>query len=245
MFPEKKPFFDHLEDFRQTFIRILVTVGITTVLSFFLSPKIFSMLKFPLERALTSIGKVGMEKEILRSMAPGGAFSLSLKIALCSGLIVSSPISLFFLAQFILPGLLEKERRYLYPVLFWGGILFLLGVLLCYQIVLPQSLKFLWRFHDFMGIVPLWTVDHYISFTLFLMLSFGLSFETPLLILALVKLNILSSKTLREKRRHAIVAIFIIAAVLTPSPDAFSQVLLALPMILLYEGCIWVSRKLD
>jgi sec-independent protein translocase protein TatC len=95
-----------------------------------------------------------------------------------------------------------------------------------------------------MGILPLWTIESYISFSILFMLAFGLAFETPLLILSLVKIGILSPSFLREKRRHAIVIIVILAAVLTP-PDAFSQILLAIPMILLYEICIWISQWLN
>jgi sec-independent protein translocase protein TatC len=237
---DKKPFLDHLEDLRITIIKILITLGIATGLSLIFTSKLLYLLKFPLIMALNSMGQGAMEKEILRSMAPAGAFTLSLKMALFAGLAFALPPILYFLTRFILPGLNEKEKKYLPLVFLFGAALFALGILFCYWIALPQSLKFLWRYNEFMGILPLWTIESYISFVIFFMLAFGLAFETPLLILSLVKLDLLSPMLLREKRRHAIVVIIIVAAVLTP-PDVFSQILLAIPMIFLYEICIWIS----
>jgi sec-independent protein translocase protein TatC len=165
-------------------------------------------------------------------------------MALFSGITIASPPCFYFLAQFLLPGLTQKERKYLPSIFVLGSALFLTGILFCYWIALPQSLRFLWRYNEVMGILPLWTIESYISFSILFMLAFGLAFETPLLILSLVKIGILSPSFLREKRRHAIVIIVILAAVLTP-PDAFSQILLAIPMILLYEICIWISQWLN
>ncbi len=241
---EEKPFLSHLEDLRGTLLKIAGTVLLATLFCFIFASKILEFLKWPLSRVLHSLGQDAMQKDILRSLTPAGGFILSVKLAFFSGLILALPFCFYFLARFITPGLTIKEKRYLFPILFSGTLLFFLGALLCYGVALPQCLKFFWHYNENLGIIPLWTIENYISFSVFLILSFGLAFETPLIILALVKFGVLSHATLRAKRRLAIVLIFIVAAVLTPSPDAFSQILLAIPMILLYEICVWVSAKM-
>lgn len=237
----RKPFLEHLEDLRATFIRIIIAIALASLISFFFASQLLSILKHPLVVMLHAVGSSHLEKEILRSLNPAGAVMLSLKISLFAGIMVALPFLLYFLAQFILPGLTGKEKKYLLPIFLWGSILFAAGALFCYGVALPQTLRFLWSYNESMGITPFWTIENYIPFALFLIIAFGLAFETPLLILTLVKLDILSPEQLRTKRRYAIVAIFIVAAVLTP-PDVFSQVILAVPMLLLYEVCVWISR---
>lgn len=241
---EVKPFLGHLEDLRGTILKIAGTVLLSTLLCFIFARKILEILKWPLSEVLHMLGQEAMQKEILRSLTPAGGFILSVKLAFFSGLILALPFCLYFFTQFISPGLTLKEKNYLLPIFLSGSILFLLGALLCYGVALPQCLKFFWHYNENLGIVPLWTIENYISFSVFLILSFGLAFEIPLIILALVKFGVLSHTTLRTKRRLAIVFIFITAALLTPSPDAFSQILLAIPMILLYEMCVWLSAKI-
>lgn len=241
---ERKPFLDHLEDLRGTLLKIAGAIAVGTVLSFIFASKILAILRFPLTLALKALNRLEMEKEILRSLTPAGGFTLSIKVSFFSGIILALPFCFYFLAQFVNPGLTSKEKKYIFPIFLTGGGLFILGSSLCYGAALPQCLKFFWHYNETLGIVPLWTIENYISFAVFLILAFGVAFEIPLVILALVKFGILSSTTLRKKRRLAIVIIFIAAAVLTPSPDAFTQILLAVPMILLYEICIWLSAKM-
>ncbi|MBI1884171.1 MAG: twin-arginine translocase subunit TatC [Chlamydiae bacterium] len=242
---EQKSFPDHLEDLRGTLLKVLLVIVGATFLSFAFSARILHLLKFPLSHMLTKIGQANLEREMLRSLSPAGAFILSLKISFFSGLLLAFPFCSYFLSQFILPGLTSKEKKYLLPIFLWGNMLFILGVLLCYGVALPQSLHFFWKYHQMMGIIPSWTIENYISFSVFLMLSFGIAFELPLVILTLIKFDVLEVRLLREKRRHAIVIIVIVAAVLTPSTDAFSQILLALPMIILYEICIRLGGRIE
>lgn len=237
---ERKPFLEHLEDFRGTLIKILVSIGLAVILSFFFAPNFLFILKYPLIQALSWMGQSSMEKEILKSLTPAGAVVLSFKIALCSGLILSSPFSFFFLSRFFIPGLDPKQKKLLFPFFLWAVILFLVGISFCYWVALPQTLRFFWQYNEIMGIVPLWTIENYVSFALLFILAFGAAFEMPLAILFLVKIGILTPWMLKRNRRYAVVIILIIAAVLTP-PDVLSQIILAIPLLLLYELCIWIS----
>ena len=239
-FEGEKPFLDHLDDFRSVLFKILASILIAGGLCLFFSPDILKILKFPLAKALAWMHREGADKNMLMSLSPAGGFTLSLKLALLSGMILALPFILFFLLRFISPALKENEKKYLFPLFAAALTLFISGTLLCYFYALPQSLRFLWMFNERMGIVTFWTVESYVSFASLFLLAFGLAFETPVLILGLVKLNILSPYLLRTGRRYAIVIIFIVAAVLTP-PDAFSQILLAIPMLILYEICVWLS----
>lgn len=239
-FESKKPFLDHLEDFRVVIFKVFFSILIAGGLCLFFSPQILKILKFPLSKALVWMHQEGADKNMLMSLSPAGGFTLSIKLALLSGLILALPFILYFLLKFISPALKENEKRYLFPIFAASLILFTSGTALCYFYALPQSLRFLWMFNERLGITTLWTIESYVSFASLFLLAFGLAFETPVLILGLVKLNILSPYLLRTGRRYAIVIIFIVAAVLTP-PDAFSQILLAIPMLLLYEICVWLS----
>jgi len=243
-FEGKKPFLDHLEDFRSVLFQIFATVLIAGGLCLFFAPDILKMLKEPLAKALVWMHKEGADKAMLMSLSPAGGFTLSLKLAIMSGMILALPFILFFLLRFISPALKEDEKKYLFPLFASALALFILGTALCYFYALPQSLRFLWMFNERMGIATFWTIESYVSFASLFLLAFGLAFETPVLILGLVKLNILSAYILRMGRRYAILIIFIVAAVLTP-PDAFSQILLAIPMLILYEICVWLSAWME
>lgn len=241
---EKKPFLEHLEDLRQTIIKILMVSGIAAVACFFFVPAILHWLKTPLVRVLTQMDQSHMIKEVLRSLAPTGAFVLGIKISFISGLVFASPLCLYFLARFLLPAMTRLERKVAAQIFTAGAGCFIAGLSLCYWVALPQSLKLLWRYNEILGIVPLWTIESYVSFALFFLLAFGICFETPMVILILVRLQILSTASLRTKRRYAVVAILVVAAVLTP-PDVVSQIMLAAPMLLLYEACILIGRWME
>lgn len=183
-------------------------------------------------------------REDLRMMGafnPAEAFMLSIKLAFFAGIVVSFPLLLLFILQFVLPGLHKNETRALWPAMAIGFGLFLTGVLFAYLIVLPRVLEF---FHDYasdMGIANEWRIGYYISFATQFTLIFGLSFELPVVVMTLVKLGILSFDTMKGTRSYAVLAIFVIAAVVTPTPDAFTLILLAGPMVVLYEICIWLA----
>ena len=167
--------------------------------------------------------------------------------SMMAGIIISFPLLLWFLLQFILPGLRSTEKKILFPALGVGVGLFLTGVLFAYFVVSPGTIYFFWSCNADLNIgvdmnkpIPM-SIITYNKFITQFVLIFGACFETPVLVMALVKLDILSYKIMKTTRSYAIVAIAIIAAVVTPTQDALTLGLLAVPMYALYEICIWLA----
>jgi sec-independent protein translocase protein TatC len=230
-----KPFVEHLEDLRWMLVKMLVALSVTVVLCFFLARPLLAVIKWPLER-------IGQDPEtFLRTLQVAGGFNLAMELALYAGVILACPLLLYFLAQFILPGLTAREKRLLAPAFSAGVGLFLAGTALAYFVVIPAGLRFFIEYNKYLGIRSEWTIDNYVSFVSHMTLAFGLCFELPLVVLVLAKLGIVSHKFLRDKRSYVIVLIFIVAGIITPTTDMLNQTLLALPMCLLYEACIWIA----
>jgi sec-independent protein translocase protein TatC len=230
-----KPFLAHLEDMRSTLIRCVVALAVGMAIAIPLTPQIMALLERPLRTVTDNPG------QFLRSLEVAGAFTVSMKIALWAGLLFSSPFLLLFIGAFIFPGLTRKEKRAVINASGFAIVLFVAGVLFGYTFTLPAALKIMFGMHGWLGIRPEWTVTSYVTFALQLLIGFGLVFELPTILLTLGKLGIINSLQLRTMRRHAIVIILIVAAALTP-PDVFSQLLMALPLVALYELCIWLVR---
>ena len=178
---------------------------------------------------------------LMSSLKPTETFMLTMKLAFFAGIIVAFPFLLFFILQFVVPGLKDEERKALWPALLIGFGLFLGGVLFAYFKVLPNVLTFFYEWGKSMGISNDWRIGYYISFATTFVLIFGLAFELPVVVMTLVKIGILSHSMMRETRLYAVLAIFVIAALITPTPDALTLSLLAVPMVVLYEICIWLS----
>ncbi len=178
---------------------------------------------------------------LMSALRPTETFMLSMKLSFFAGIVVSFPLLLMFLLQFVLPGLHSHEKRLLWPAMLVGFGLFLGGVLFAYFVVLPRALAFFYDWSGSLGVSNDWRIGEYISFATQFTLLFGLSFELPVVVMVLVKLGLLTYETMARTRAYAVLAIFVTAAVLTPTPDAFTLTLMALPMIVLYELCIWLA----
>jgi len=231
---QPKPFLEHLADLRMTLLGCLAAWGIGMAIIGPFVPRLFAILRAPLAKITEH------PEQFLRSLEITGGFSIAMQIVLWGGLLVSAPFITFLLARFILPGLTSLERKVIVRSLGFVVALFILGVGIAYFATLPVALKIMLDLHAWLGIRAEWTAISYVSFAVKLLLAFGLAFELPVVIVALGYLGIVSAAFLRSKRRHAIVIILILAAVLTPGPDVFSQLVMAMPMILLYEACIWI-----
>ena len=183
----------------------------------------------------------------MQSLHPTEGFMLSFKLALYAGIALTLPVLLYFILQFILPGLHRKEKKILFPSLVIGFGLFIGGGVFAYTMVLPRALEFFSTYSGGMGISNDWRIGEYISFTTQFVLIFGLAFELPVVVMALVMMDFLSYSTMAKSRAYAVVGILIVAAVVTPTPDALTLGLLAVPMYILYEICIifswFVERK--
>ncbi len=188
----------------------------------------------------TDLNTKGNSKD-MTSLKPTETFMLSMKLSFIAGILLALPLLLFFILQFVLPGLHENERKAMWPALAIGSGLFLSGVCFAYFIVLPRALTFFVEWSERIGVVNDWRIGWYISFATNFTLLFGVAFELPVVVMLFVKLGILSYDIMARTRRYAIVAIFVLAAFITPTPDIMTLCLMALPMILLYECCIWLA----
>ncbi len=225
---DKLPFTDHLDELRHRLIVSLVGIGLGFAISYGFSQQLLLLLQRPMPTRLVFI-------------APTEAFFVNLKVAFYAGLFLSVPLLLFQLWKFVAPGLYEHERRYSFPFLIISTVLFLLGAVFAYVVILPIALHFLmsqggelWK--------PSITLSNYLSFCMRLILAAGLIFEFPVLMYFLAKVGIVTPELLIRNRKYAILVAFVIAAILTP-PDVFSQVLLAVPLCLLFEVSVFVAKR--
>ncbi|HEV3165206.1 MAG TPA: twin-arginine translocase subunit TatC [Isosphaeraceae bacterium] len=191
---------------------------------------------------ITSIGRVVKPPDALVSLAPLETLTIFLMVCMVSGLVIASPYVFYQLWAFVAAGLYRHERHYVKKFLPFSLGLFLAGVFLCFFGVLPVTLTFLLQFNMWLGIAPSLRLSEWMSFATVLPLVFGLCFQTPLIMLFLERVGIFTAEDYRSKRKIAILIMVIAAAVLTPGPDVFSQCMLAIPMIGLYELGIWLVR---
>jgi sec-independent protein translocase protein TatC len=232
----ERPFVEHLEDLRRTLIRCLVALVAGMLVAIPLTPWILDVLRRPL---------VGIGKDpavFLRILKVAGGFSLATQVAVWSGVLLSAPAMVMAIGGFIFPGLTVREKRVVRQSAVLAVGLFAAGVVFCYFTTLPVTLQMMFGINSWIGETTEF-IDYadYVGFALKLLLGFGLAFEMPVVMLALGSIGLITSEQLRNTRRYAVVAILIVAAVLTP-PDVFSQVLMALPLLLLYEIGIWLVR---
>ncbi|MCX7794256.1 MAG: twin-arginine translocase subunit TatC [Thermodesulfovibrionales bacterium] len=243
------PFTEHLAELRK---RILISLGFLLfffVLSFNYSEHIFSLLLLPMKKTVTIIKEppyivltpTNIKNQNLVFLGPAEAFWMHLKISFISGLIISLPVVFYQLWKFVSPGLLPKERKYLLPFVVSASGLFFVGASFCFIIVLPFAMNFLLTYKT-EHLIPMISVGKYVDFCLKFILAFGAIFELPLIILFLSRMGIVRPETLARHRKYAILGAFVIAAILTPTPDAFNQTLMAVPIVLLYEVGIIISR---
>jgi sec-independent protein translocase protein TatC len=236
---ETKPFLAHLEDLRWTIIRCLAALVVGMILCAFLARQILQLLYQPL------IATGHQPRDLLRNMGVVDPFSIHMEISLFGGVIVSMPLLLYFLGQFLLPALTAQEKRFLAPIFAAGAGLFAIGIVFCYEFVLKATLQFFLGYNDYFGWSTMWTAKALIDFEVQMLVGFGVAFELPLVILVLNLFGLVSSAQLASKRRHAAVIIFGAACCIIPSTDLFSLSVLSVPMYLLYEACIWIARLVE
>jgi sec-independent protein translocase protein TatC len=230
-----RPFLEHLEAFRTMLIQCVVTVVICMLGCIPLAKPLLYWLQKPL---MDAAAVSGFEYQLI-TLSPIEAIVQIVKIIFVSGLIVSAPFLIFFISLFILPGLKKTEKKVITQAAIAGGVLFAGGVAMGYGMTMPVAIKLMLHFNDILGTTANWGIDKYIGFVLQLLLGFGLAFELPMILIVLGKLGIVTSKGLRTYRRHVIVGLFIVAMLLTP-PDPLTQLQMAIPLIILYECCIWI-----
>jgi sec-independent protein translocase protein TatC len=222
---KKLPLTSHLQELRKRLIFSFIAIGVGFALCYAFADSIFNILAAPLMKMMPKGGSL-----IFISVAE--AFFTYMKVAFIAGIIVTSP--------FVAPGLYQKEKKYVIPFILGGSFFFALGVLFGYFVAIPVGFKFLLGYAtDF--IKPMPSMKEYLSFSIKFLLAFGLVFEFPVVLVLLAKIGVVDAKMLARQRKYAILLIFIFAAVMTP-PDIISQVLMALPLIGLYELSILLSK---
>ena len=175
------------------------------------------------------------------NLSPAGSFIVATKVAFFGGLVVAAPFIFYFVASFVFPALKMREKKYIYRGLGFGAGLFLAGVTFCYFILMPVALAASAKYAEWMGFTAnQWRAEEYIGFVCKFMLGMGLGFELPVVVLTLVKIGVLSYATLSKARRYVIVINFVLGAVLT-TPEVITQVLMALPLQLLFEVSVWIA----
>lgn len=231
---EKLPFTAHLEELRKRLIICFSAVGIGFVISYIFSKSLFEILMQPLLAAMPP------EEKLIYTALPE-AFFTYLKVAFLAGILLAVPVIMYQLWIFIAPGLYKNEKRLLMPIVFLSSLFFLGGALFGYFVVFPFGFKFFMGFSsDYVR--PLPSMKEYLGFSAKLLFAFGIVFELPLFITFLARLGIVDTKFLKAKRKYAILLFFVFAAILTP-PDVITQVMMAGPLIVLYEVSI-VGAKL-
>lgn len=242
---KEMPFLDHLEELRWRIIKALLALLAGSILCFVYIERIFNFLVRPYRQALRLLATSGGHPELAQDprlvfLGPSAGFMIYLKLAITAGLILALPVVFYQLWKFVMPGLLVKERQVAPRFTVAATFCFLLGAAFCYFLVLPYGLSFLLGFQT-PDLVAMITIEEYFGFVTTILLVFGVLFEMPVLSYMLARLGILTPEFLRQKRRYGVVTIFILAAVLTPTVDAFTQLLLAMPLLVLYEVSIWVA----
>ncbi len=233
-----KPFLEHLEDLRWTIVKMAITLILAMILCFAFRTQLVRIMQAPLHQIDPQVGA-------LRALGITDSIMISFHLAFYAGIVLSFPILLYFLAEFVLPALTAVEKQFLLPAIAVSFGLFLLGVLVCYFWLLPKTILFFFHDTQSLGWAPTWTVQQYYSFATRFTLAFGLAFELPVVVLALVKFGLVTFKFMTRTRPYAVVLIFVLATIITPTPDILTLVALALPMCLLYESCIWIAWMME
>jgi sec-independent protein translocase protein TatC len=231
---EKMSLTSHLEELKTRLIRVLIVVGIGFGVCYLFKEWSFGVITRPLVEAMPA------QSSLIFTGLPE-AFFIHMKIAFFASLLITAPYTLFEFWRFVSPGLYRDEKKYVLPFVFFSSLLFGGGVLFGYFIALPPAFAFFVSFSTD-TLKPMISFREYLDLTLKFLLAFGLSFEMPVFIFFLAKLGVVNAKMLSKQRRYAILIIFIAAAILTPSPDVLSQILMAIPLMFLYEVSIFVAK---
>ncbi|MBR1521814.1 MAG: twin-arginine translocase subunit TatC [Bacteroidaceae bacterium] len=228
-------FWDHLEELRRVLLRCIIVVALFAVLAFIFKDEVFSVIFAPkspdfLPHIFGSSPDIQLiNTELTRQ------FVLHMMTSFYVGIVVAAPYILFELYRFISPALYQNERRYSTPLVVSSYIMFMLGILFSYFIVFPITFRFLGNYQVSTDVENLISLESYIDTLVFLSLAMGFVFEIPILSWILGRLGILHRQQMQQYRRHALVAIIVIAAIITPTSDAFTLAIVSVPMYLLYE----------
>ena len=220
---------EHLDELRQRLVKAVLAVAVTTLVSLIFTNKILEWLLVP---------SGGIKPIFLR---PTEMFMTYMRVGLIAGIALAMPVIVYQLLRYLTPALEPREKKYLYSFVPGATLFFIAGVAFAYFAMLPFALKYLLTFGSDL-VEAKWAIGEYISFVTSMLLWVGIAFETPMVIYFLAKLHVVTVKKLTSFRKFALVGAFVLAAVITPTPDPFNQLMVAIPIILLYELGILLAR---
>lgn len=235
-------FWEHLEELRGTLIKSVVTFVVFAVLIGIFIKQFNQVLLWPLHTATANYPGLNI-KLVTVSMLE--VFTMIIQMCALGALTLSLPFVLYYVAQFVAPALTEKEMKVVLPLCLSALFLFLVGAAFSFFLLMPSTIRIAIELNQTFDLEFMWTVGKYYGTLMWLVLGVGASFEFPLIVVLLVWLGILSTATLRKYRRHAIVVIFVMAAIVTPTPDPINQTLFAVPLYLLFEIAVLVSSRIE
>jgi sec-independent protein translocase protein TatC len=225
---------EHLEDLRWCLLKSISAIVLASAICYFYSASIFGFIVAPLRQRL------GPGQSLIGT-GVAEAFFTEIKVALAAGFFFSCPFIFYQIWRFIRPGLLGSEKKLVLPFVLCATLFFFSGTYFCYRVVLPVAFSYFIEQYDSMGVTPAIRIGEYFTFVFRMVLAFGLTFELPVFTFFLVRVGVWDYRFMLRSFRYAIVVIFVIAAMLTPTPDVINQSLLALPMLLLYVLSIGVA----
>ena len=237
-------FWDHLDVLRASLIRMSVAVVVCAVAAFIMKDQLFSVVLAPRSSDFVSYRLLGVEPFSLHLMNTGltEQFMIHMRTALYAGLLVASPYILYELFRFVSPGLYDNERRYAVWIVGAAYVMFLVGTLVNYFVVFPLTVRFLGTYQVSPDVANMLTLQSYVDTLLGMSLVMGVVFELPVVCALMGRMGLLSGDLMSRYRRHAVVAILIVAAIITPTTDVFTLFVVALPIYLLYELSIQIVR---
>lgn len=237
-------FWDHLDELRAVLIRILVITAIAAVSAFCLKEELFAVVLAPRSSDFITYRVMGVEPFCINLMNTGltEQFMIHLRTALYAGVLAALPYILYQLFRFVSPALYDHERRYATLLVGSGYMMFMMGTLLNYLLIFPLTVKFLGTYQVSPDVANMLTIQSYIDTLLMMNFVMGIVFELPVVCWLLGKMGLVTAQIMSQWRRHAVVVILIVAAIITPTTDAFTLFLVALPIWLLYEMSIWIVR---
>ena len=242
---KEQTFWDHLDDLRASLIRIILVVLVLAIVAFALKDLLFAVVLAPQSSDFISYRLMGADTFRLHLMNTGltEQFMIHMRTAAYAGLLMGSPYVLYELFRFVSPALYDNERRYAYWVVGAAYIMFVVGTLTNYFVVFPMTVRFLGTYQVSADIDNMLTLQSYIDTLLGMNMTMGIVFELPVVCWLLGKLGLVNRSMMTRFRRHAIVAILIVSAIITPTGDAFTLLIVSLPIYILYELSILVVRK--
>lgn len=251
MTDQAKSFWDHLDELRTCLIRIIIVVLVGAIVAFAMKTEVFSIVLAPTKsefityRWFSQFGEIANFNLNLINTQLTSQFSIHMQVSIIIGIICVSPYILYSIFAFVSPALYENERKYARVLIVAGYIMFMIGVALCYFLIFPLTIRFLGNYQVSEEVSNIITLSSYIDTLTMLTLMLGIVFELPILCMLLGKMGILTAEFMKKYRRHAIVIILIVAAIITPTTDVMTLMLVTLPIYLLYEISILAVKMIN